>query len=296
MNASVDSFADKPKLGSKPNYLYAIISVSLILFILGIFGFILLNTRQLISFYKENLNLIVEISETGSAKELTTLKEWLIGKDFYKKGSLTYIDKETALQMMRKDFGEDFLKLDLPNPFLEILTFNVKEVYLEKPRLNQIKKALQTFPNVNSVYFQDSFLNSLLKNMNQFLLFTFVLTLILLGISSILIFNTLKLALHSQRFLIKNMELVGASWQFISTPFLKRSFLHGVLSGLIALASLAALHVWISGNIPELVRHVPFDKMLILAIAIVGTGIFIYVFSTFIVVNKYLKMRVDDLY
>jgi cell division transport system permease protein len=72
--------------------------------------------------------------------------------------------------------------------------------------------------------------------------------------------------------------------------------LHGVLSGLIALASLAALHVWISGNIPELVRHVPFDKMLILAVAIVGTGIFIYVFSTFIVVNKYLKMRVDDLY
>ena len=296
MKSNMTLHQDNSKFGSKPNYLYAIISISLILFILGIFGFLLLNTRQLISFYKENLNLIVEISETGSSKELDSLKEWLTSRDFYKEESFSVIDKEEAIQMMRKDFGEDFLKLDLPNPFLDIITFNVKEVYLEQSQLNKIKSALKKFPNVKAVYFQDSFLNSLLKNMNKFLLFTFVITLILLAISSVLIFNTLKLALHAHRFIIKNMELVGATWSFISAPFIKRSIVHGIISSTLALAGLSALYSWVSGNIPEIVRNLPLNNLLILAASITFAGIFIYVFSTFIVVNRYLKMRVDDLY
>lgn len=287
---------DNPKFGSKPNYLYAMISIALILFILGIFGFILLNTRQLISFYKENLNLIVEINETSSSKELANLKEWLTSRDFYKKGSLSYMNKEEAVQMMRNDFGADFLKLDLPNPFLDILTFNVKEAFLEQTQLNKIKSAIQKFPNVKAVYFQDSFLNSLLKNMNKFLLFTFIITLILLAVSSILIFNTLKLALHTHRFIIKNMELVGATWYFISTPFLKRSLFHGIISSIIALGGLSFLYLGVSSSIPELVQNLPIDKLFILGAFILLSGIFIYVFSTFIVVNRYLKMRVDDLY
>jgi cell division transport system permease protein len=206
------------------------------------------------------------------------------------------IPKEEAMQMMRKDFGEDFLKLDLPNPFLDIVTFNVKEAYLDKEALGKIKNALLKFPTVQAVYFQDSFLHSLLKNMNKFLLFTFALTLILLAISITLIFNTLKLALHTHRFIIKNMELVGASWQFISTPFIKRSFFHGILAGFIALLGLSVIYFWLAGNLPELVRNVPLEKLIMLSAIILFAGVFIYVFSTFFVVNRYLKMRVDDLY
>jgi cell division transport system permease protein len=296
MKANTTLYQEPGKFGSRPNYFYAMISISLVLFILGIFGFILFNTRQLISFYKENLNLIVEISETGSSAQMNSLKEWLSTRDFYKKGSLSVIDKEEAIQLMRKDFGEDFLKLDLPNPFLDIITFNVREAYLERSSLTKIKKALLQFPNVKAVYFQDSFLNSLLRNMNKFLLFTFSLTLILLAISSILIFNTIKLALHSQRFIIKNMELVGATWQFISAPFLKRSFTHGIISSMLSLTGLGALYFWLLRNIPELVRNLPADKLFILASGVTFAGIFIYLFSTYIVVNRYLKMRVDDLY
>lgn len=296
MKSNTTLYQEPGKFGSRPNYFYAMISISLVLFILGIFGFILLNTRQLISFYKENLNLIIEISETGSPAQLNSLKEWLSTRDFYKKGSLSVIDKEEAIQLMRKDFGEDFLKLDLPNPFLDIITFNVREAYLERSSLTKIKKALLQFPNVKAVYFQDSFLNSLLRNMNKFLVFTFGLTLILLAISSILIFNTIKLALHSQRFIIKNMELVGATWQFISAPFLKRSFTHGIISSILSLTGLGALYFWLLRNIPELVRNLSVDKLLILAAGITFAGIFIYLFSTYIVVNRYLKMRVDDLY
>lgn len=296
MKANTTLYQEPGKFGSRPNYFYAMISISLVLFILGIFGFILLNTRQLISFYKENLNLIIEISETGSPALMNSLKEWLSARDFYKKESLSVIDKEEAVQLMRKDFGEDFLKLDLPNPFLDIITFNVREDYLERSSLTKIKKALLQFPNVKAVYFQDSFLNSLLRNMNKFLLFTFSLTLILLAISSILIFNTIKLALHSQRFIIKNMELVGATWQFISAPFLKRSFTHGIISSMLSLTGLGALYFWLLRNIPELVRNLPADKLFILAAGVTFAGIFIYLFSTYIVVNRYLKMRVDDLY
>jgi cell division transport system permease protein len=227
---------------------------------------------------------------------MVSMKSWLTTRDFYKNGSFSMIPKEEAMQMMRKDFGEDFLKLDLPNPFLDIVTFNVKEAYLDKEALGKIKNALKKFPNVQAVYFQDSFLHSLLKNMNKFLLFTFGLTLILLAISITLIFNTLKLALHTHRFIIKNMELVGASWRFISAPFIRRSFFHGIMSGFTALLGLSVIYFWLAGNLPELVRNVPTEKLFILSAIILFAGIFIYVFSTFIVVNRYLKMRVDDLY
>ena len=114
MNPATSTQQDSGKFGSKPNYLSAMLSITLILFILGIFGFILINTRQLISFYKENLNLIIEISETGTEEEMVSMKSWLTTRDFYKNGSFSMIPKEEAMQMMRKDFGEDFLKLDLP--------------------------------------------------------------------------------------------------------------------------------------------------------------------------------------
>lgn len=296
MNPTTSTQQDSGKFGSKPNYLSAMISISLILFILGIFGFILINTRQLISFYKENLNLIIEISETGTEEEMVSMKSWLTTRDFYKNGSFSMVHKEEAMQMMRKDFGEDFLKLDLPNPFLDIVTFNVKEAYLDKEPLGKIKNALQKFPNVQAVYFQDSFLHSLLKNMNNFLLFTFALTLVLLVVSATLIFNTLKLALHTHRFIIKNMELVGASWQFISVPFIKRSLFHGIIASFIALSGLSIIYFWLATNLSELVRNVPLEKLAVLSATIMFAGIFIYVFSTYIVVNRYLKMRVDDLY
>ena len=132
--------------------------------------------------------------------------------------------------------------------------------------------------------------------MNKFLLFTFALTLVLLAISITLIFNTLKLALHTHRFIIKNMELVGASWRLISAPFIRRSFFPGIMSGFTALLGLSVIYFWLAGNLPELVRNVPTEKLFILSAIILFAGIFIYVFSTFIVVNRYLKMRVDDLY
>ncbi|MFN6062603.1 MAG: hypothetical protein ACK49K_04885, partial [Bacteroidota bacterium] len=102
MNPATSTQQDSGKFGSKPNYLSAMLSITLILFILGIFGFILINTRQLISFYKENLNLIIEISETGTEKEMVSMKSWLTTRDFYKNGSFSMIPKEEAMQMMRK--------------------------------------------------------------------------------------------------------------------------------------------------------------------------------------------------
>jgi len=284
------------KFGSKPNYFSALVSITLILFLLEIAGFFLLHTRHLISFYKENLQLIVEIREGTGEEEVEKLGAWLSRQVYCKPTSVRHIDKETAMQWMRHDFGEDFLKLDLPNPFLDVLTFNLRESYLEQSRLRQIRATLEDIPAVRSVFFQDSFLQSLLRNMRRIAQGSLVLGGVLLLISIVLIFNTLKLALHSQRFLIKNMELVGASWSFISLPFLRRSFIHGLLAGLLATSAFGLSYIWLQGYLPELTGNLPLRDLWVLGIAIVATGVFIYVFSTFMVVNRYLQLRVDDLY
>ncbi|MCB9285466.1 MAG: hypothetical protein H6563_15480 [Lewinellaceae bacterium] len=286
---------DPPR--SQPNYGRSIVSVALVLFLLGFFGLVLLQARQLVALLKEEVNLIVEIDEAANDEEKTALREYLESSDFLKAGSLRYISKEEGIQLLRDDFGSDFMETGLPNPLYDVFVFNVKSAFMHPDSLKNIRSDLmKTWYTVSDVYYQQGLIDTLARNLRRIGWVSLGISLFFIFVAFVLIHNTIRLALYSNRFLIKTQELVGASWEFISRPFLRRSVWNGVLSGLLGIALLNGL-LWLAQQeIPELQELHNWPSILILFSALILVGVLITWSSTYYVVNKYLKMRVDDLY
>jgi len=282
--------------GSKPNYFFSIISVSLVLFLLGLFGLIILQGKQLIRTSKEKIEIITEMENAAGEEGIQDVKTWLENRAFIKPGSVKYISKEKGAAMMREEFGEDFLKLDLPNPLYDVLTFNVRAKFMQPDSLARIKAALKEYPFVNDVFYQESLIDVIAKNLQEISFIALGIGVFFLLVAATLIHNTIRLALYSNRFLIKNMELVGASWEFISRPYILRSLKHGFLSAILAIGILAALLFLAQRDLPELKDMLFIPGIAVLFAVLLILGLIICGFSTYFVVNKYLKMRVDELY
>lgn len=197
---------------------------------------------------------------------------------------------------MRKEFGEEFILLDMPNPLYDVLTFNVRAEYMQPDSLTRIREVVRELNAVSDVFYQESIAGDIIDNIQKVSLIVLSLGIFLLFIAFVLIHNTIRLALYANRFIIKNMELVGASWEFISRPYIFRSMWHGLISGLIALSGLALVVIGMQGLLPELGQLNNFFAFALLGVGLIFLGILISCVSTWFVVNKYLKMRVDDLY
>ncbi|MCO6479643.1 MAG: ABC transporter permease [Phaeodactylibacter sp.] len=280
----------------KPNYFYSIISVALVLFVLGFFAMVIFNARQLVRSLKERVNLIVELQPDVQKSEIEGIRRGIEQSIFAIPGSVEFTSKEQAAELMREDFGEDFLKLDLPNPLYDVFTFNVKAAYLASDSLKAIRTRLIERPGVVDVFYQEGLVNEIAENIRSVSLIALVVLAFFIFISVALIHNTVRLALYANRFLIKNMELVGASWEFISHPYIQRGAWHGLLSGLIASAGLLILFLWVQSDIPGLRSLVDWAGIGLLFALLLAMGMAINTLSTYYVVRRYLKMRVDDLY
>lgn len=281
---------------TKPNYLYSIISVALVLFVLGFFALAAFNARQLVQNLKERVNLIVELQPEVQEQEIEEVRRWIEQSWFARENSVVFTSKEQAAEMMREDFGEDFLKLDLPNPLYDVITFNVRAAYLEPDSLKRIRTLLIERAGVLDVYYQEGLINEVARNFRSLSFIAIGLLAFFVLISMALIHNTVRLALYANRFLIKNMELVGASWEFISHPYVRRGAWHGLLSGLLASVALLLLFLWVQSDIPGLQNLFDWAGMGILFLLLLALGMAINTLSTYYVVRRYLKMRVDDLY
>jgi len=281
---------------TKPNYFYAIISVALVLFLLGFFVLVVLQGQQVIKLSKEKVEIIVELKEDTQKDLRDDLSARLAKTHYVKENSIKFISKEEGADLMREEFGEEFILLDMPNPLYDVLTFNVRSQYMQPDSLSRIREVVRELNAVSDVFYQESIADEIISNIQKLSLIALGLGIFLLFIAFVLIHNTIRLALYANRFIIKNMELVGASWEFISRPYIFRSMWHGLLSGLIALAGLALVVIGMQSLLPELGQLNNFFAFGLLGIGLVILGILISCISTWFVVNKYLKMRVDDLY
>jgi cell division transport system permease protein len=280
---------------NRPNYLYSIVSVALVLFALGFFALTALNAQLVVQQLKEKVNLIIELHADGDDGARAILRE-VERMPFVRENSAEYISKEQAAKIMREDFGEDFLKLDLPNPLYDVITFNVRASYMDPDSLEAIRTTLIEREGITDVYYQESLVNDIADNIRSVGLAAAVILLLFIGIAVTLIHNTVRLALYANRFLIKNMELVGASWEFISRPFLGRAMVHGLISGGVASLGLLFLYLWIQADVPGLRALQDWTGMIMLFVLLMALGMAINTLSTYYVVRKYLRMRVDDLY
>lgn len=281
---------------SKPTYLYAIISVALVLFIVGFFALTALHGRKLVTLFKEKVDIWLELKPEAPVDEIPRIIASIRQQPFVKSETVTYITREQAASAMKEDLGDKSLLEDNPDLLRDVIRFNVKADYLNDDSLSRWREALRQDSLVADLYFEAANTGNVGKNIQNLGVIALCLGFLLIFAAVTLIHNTIRLALFSNRFLIKNQELVGASWAFISRPFIRRGIINGLTSAALAIAALIATLWWIYRLIPDLSTLQDTNSILAVFVGLVALGVLISGLSTYFVVNKFLRMRVDDLY
>ena len=281
----------------KPSYVMSIIGVTLVLFLLGIVGWLVINTNKLGEYFKENVEVKVDLTDRVSAKDSTALMEFFASQPYVK--SHEFITKETAKQRYLKDGNTDFSTILDYNPLPKGIYFHPKKEYVQIDSLQKISKELREGQYAGFIS-DVSYPRELVSNMNENLR---NISLIILGIAIILaivviflIDNTIRLAMFSNRFLIKTMQMVGATRQFIARPLTVRAIVNGAISAGIAIVLIYILIIFAEGLIPWLKVVRSSSTLILLFLILILIGITITFFSTWRSVSKYLRMKLDELY
>ncbi|MBX9781889.1 MAG: permease-like cell division protein FtsX [Chitinophagaceae bacterium] len=280
---------------SKPSYIAAITGVAIVLFILGILGWIFLNFQQMGSGLKEEIKMYAWLSTTNK-KSIDSLTTYVAGQPYIK--SYTYVDKDKAREIYNKENQEDFDKILQQNPLPPSIEFFAKSSYVNKDSLSIISAdLLAKFPGIISeVQYPKEVVTIINERSRTIGVVTLIIGIILSIIVIISIDNTIRLAMFSNRFLIKTMQMVGATQSFIARPMNIRAVINGLISSAIAIAAVWAVITWMESLVPALKTLRSFKMYLFLfgGILIIGVGISLY--STHRSVLKYLKMKLDELY
>ena len=275
-------------------------STTLSLFIVGLFGIILIQASSLTKMIRENIEIQVFLDKGLSQQQLAELRKDLAKKPFVLQTEdsvyLRFISNKEAAETFIQNTGEDFTKFLEDNPLRDSYVFSVSEEFQSSEQLTLIAKELETQPGVFEVSYMTDLVDSINKNLFKVSLIMGGFILILIVTVIMLINNTIRLALFSQRFLIRSMQLVGATRGFIRKPFLIRAFLFGILAGILASAILFALLEYTKGNIEGFASLQNTELMLLLFVGLTVTGGFLSGISTLRSVNKYLNMSLDELY
>jgi cell division transport system permease protein len=275
-------------------------STTLSLFIVGLFGIILIQASSLTKMIRENIEIQVFLDKELSSEQLAQIRKNLAERPFVlaKEDSvqLRFISNKEAAETFIKNTGEDFTKFLEDNPLRDSYVFSVAEEFQSSEQLTIIAKELESVPGVFEVSYMTDLVDSINKNLFKVSLIMGGFILILIVTVIMLINNTIRLALFSQRFLIRSMQLVGATRGFIRKPFLVRAFLFGILAGILASAILFSLLEYTKGNIEGFAALQNTELMLLLFATLSVMGGLLSGFSTLRAVNKYLNMSLDELY
>lgn len=271
-----------------------IISLSLVLFMLGSLGLLVINANKLSTHFKENVGFQIYLKDTATSAQTDILMQELNEAHFTK--SVNLITKEIAAQKLKEDLGEDFVSFLGSNPLLNSIEVKLNADFADSDTLQVIEKALMQKPFVKEVVYQKMMINKLKKNSKAAALFILIFSGALLIVAIALINNTIRLSIYSQRFLIRTMYLVGATRTFISKPFIFRGLRQGVIAGILAGAMLAGFLALSTRFIPDLLQLQDENVLLLLFSGIILVGVIISAFSAFLAVMRYLHLKTSDLY
>lgn len=271
-----------------------IISITLVLFLMGLLGMILLHAQKLSDYVKENIGFSIMIREGVKESGILELKKNLDGQYFVK--SSEYIPRERAAEKLQDELGEDFIGFLGYNPLLPSIDLRIRAPFATVDSLNRIEKRLLSIPEVKEVYYQKSLVDVINRNLEKISLILLAFSGVLLFIAIVLINNTIRLSVYSKRFIIRSMQLVGATEGFIRKPLLARSILHGCISAFLALLMLMLLTYFALEQIPELLELQDPIMLVALVLFLFFLGSFISWISTYFAVRKYLRIRTDLLY
>jgi cell division transport system permease protein len=280
---------------SKPSYIYSIVGVAIVLLILGVLGWFFLNAKKLGNVLKERVQFHVWLS-TPDKKRIDSLKNYIAAQPYTK--TVEYVDKEKAKALWNKDNDPNWTQFIDENPLPESIDFFANAAYVNKDSANRIKEDLVSKfgPWFSEVQYPKDIVNNLDNTARRVGIIILIVAIIFSVIVIVSIDNTIRLAMFSNRFLIKTMQMVGATRGFIAKPMNIRAVINGLISAGIAIGLILMLMIWMENTVPEFraLRDNKLTAILFLSIIVIGVGISLY--STHRSVIKYLKMKLDDLY
>ncbi len=279
---------------TKTVYVSTIFSIALVLLMLGMLGLILVHAKNLSNYVKENIVLNIIVDEGAKETEILAFKKSLDENTAVKQTQ--YVNKEVAQHNLTKDLGEDFVNFLGYNPLLSTIDVYLKADYANNQNIDALRKGIEKNPIVKEVVYQSSLIDMVNKNINTIGLIVLGFAGILLIIAIALINNTIRLAIFSQRFLIKSMQLVGATKNFIRQPFILVAVLHGIIASFISIIILLGLLYYAQKELPEILILRNFTEFGIVFASMIAIGIFITAISTWFAVSKYLRLKIYDLY
>ncbi|MFA9205384.1 MAG: cell division protein FtsX [Burkholderiaceae bacterium] len=280
---------------SKPNYIYSIVGVAIVLFIMGIMGWLFLNLQSIGDSFKEDIRISVYV-RTADKNIVGNIQQFIASQPYAK--NVEYINKEKAKAIWNKENNEDWAKILEANPLPESVDFYAKADYVNTDSLTKITAAIKNSfsKDVADIQYPKNLVTNLNERATKIGVIFLVMSIILCIIVIISIDNTIRLAMYSNRFLIKTMQMVGATRNFISKPLLIRALLNGLISAFVAIFLLFGLIEWATMQFPQIGMLQGISNSLILFGGLILLGVGISVLSTYRSVLKYLKMKLDELY
>ncbi len=279
---------------SKPSYLNAILGVSLVLFLLGTLGWLVMNGRALTRAFKEDLEVQVDFHDNTRDENVQKMKDILDKQPFVRESKI--ISKEEAIKMENQVEGENAVDFLGYNPLYTSISFKMPAEYVNKDSLNKIKEFVMQSNIVRDVIWPNVVVDQMNSNFRKIGIILGVISLILFISVIFLIDNTVRLAMFSNRFIIKTMQMVGATRWFITRPFDNRAFINGLISGGLAILGLWLVISFANSQMPELRTLTDTTTLVALMFSMLLLGIIISMVSTHRSVLKYLKLHIDDLY
>lgn len=279
---------------SKASYTFSVIGVSLVLFLLGTMGWIVINGKSLAQVVKEGMAVQIDFHDNVRPESISQMKSILDRQPFTKKSRI--ITKEEALKMQSELEGTDIEGFLGYNPLFASIELNLHNEYVNKDSIEKITLFIEQSNVVNRVSYPKTIVNQMNENLNKISIILGIISIVLILVVIVLIDNTVRLAMFSNRFLIKTMQMVGATRWFISKPFDQRAIVNGLISGVLSVLGLLLVKYAAEMTVPELKA---LSNPLLLSLLMLGmiiAGILISLVSTHRSVVKYLKLTVDDLY
>lgn len=278
------------------SYALSLASITLVLFLLGAFAIFMMHARKLSNHVKENLGFEIVMNSDVKEANILRLQKELDAMPAVK--STEYITKDEAISRLSEDLGEDFLQWlgNEANPLLPSIDVRFHAAYANTDSIAVIESQLLENTDIKEVYYQKSLIDLINNNIRKIAIVLMIVSLALLFIAIALIRNTIRLSIYSKRFLVRSMQLVGATESFIRRPFLKQGVSQGFFGGLLADLFLVGILYWISKRVPDLILIQDMYVIGAILLAVIVLGVVLAWFSTRAALDKFLKADLDKLY
>jgi cell division transport system permease protein len=278
----------------KTSYLSTVVSIILVLYVLGLLGIIIMHTHKLSEYIRENIGFSVILNDNARIADINHLQKTLDG--FAAVKSTEFISKEKAAEMLMNDLGEDFIAFLGYNPLFPSIEIRLNASWANPDSMVVFEKAVLESKIVREVDYQKNLVHIVNENLRKIGITLLFFGALLMAIAFTLISNTIRLSVFSKRFLIKSMQLIGATQAFISRPFIWKGIVQGLIGAVVAIGLLLLSLYGAQQTVPELIDFQDLYMMYGIFLLVIILGIVISWISTWLAVRKYLRLKTDHLY